>query len=70
MWCKKLNDKRLALILLNRSGQSADITVQFAELPIVQSAWELTDLWTQKLLGAPRLVSVIVGYCACDYNRQ
>jgi hypothetical protein len=54
LWCKKLSDKRLALILLNRSGQSADITVQFSELPIVQSAWELTDLWTQKLLGAPR----------------
>lgn len=66
LWCKKLSDKRLALILLNRSGQSADITVQFSELPIVQSAWELTDLWTQKLLGAPRclLLSMTVS-CYC-----
>jgi len=51
VWCKKLSGGRLGLVLLNRSEETSDITVTFADLIIAKAGWTLTDLWTEKSLG-------------------
>ena len=50
VWCKELSGKRLAVALLNKSSESADITVTWKELGL-KGTRKIRNLWKHKNLG-------------------
>ena len=58
VWSKRLahsgqSDARRAVVLLNRTGASAEITVRWADLGLDAGAAAVRDLWTHRDLGTP-----------------
>jgi alpha-galactosidase len=50
VWTKELSENKLAVALLNRSSEPADITVTWEELGI-KGTCKIRDLWKHKNLG-------------------
>jgi alpha-galactosidase len=51
VWAKQLSSGAIAVLLLNRSDQSADVHVNWSDLGLLEKGVNVRDLWQHKDLG-------------------